>query len=95
MKKGSLFQVAVKTLITAQVVSGGGLSLITSGYVSDVPVVKHIYTIMSAFDGWGIEALFLAMAIGYVYYRLCDMQKARTHNPGTMRTIPRFLFAIR
>lgn len=76
MKKRSELKVSVKTLITAWAVSGGGLSLITSGYISEVPVAKYVFTLLNDFDGWGIETIFLVMGIGCVYYLLRDRQKA-------------------
>lgn len=75
MKKRSGLEVAVKTLITVWAVSGGGLFLITSGYISNVPVIKYVFTLLDAFDGWGIETIFLAMATGCLYYLMRDRQK--------------------
>lgn len=76
MKRKPVLEAVVKTLITVWVVSGGGLSLITSGYISNVPVMKYVFTLMNAFDGWGIETIFLAMGTGCLYYLLRHRQKA-------------------
>lgn len=76
MKKRSVLGVAAKTLITVWAISGGGLSLITSGYISEIPVAKYIFTLLNAFNGWGIETMFLGIGIGCLYYLLRDRQKS-------------------
>lgn len=65
----------IKTLITVWAISGGGLFLITSGYAMDVPGVKVFFTLLGAFDGWGIETVFFALGIGCIYYLLRERQK--------------------
>ena len=76
IKINAAWKAAVKALITVWTISGGGLFLITSGYVMDVPVIKLFFSLLSSFDGWGIETVFFALGIGCIYYLLRHRQKS-------------------
>lgn len=54
------------------------LSLLLSGYATDVPVFRYIFTVLESLDGWGMERLFAALGLGVVFYKVRDRQKNRS-----------------
>ena len=57
-----LRKVIAKTLIAVWALAGGSLSVMQTGYVSDVPGAKYIFTVLQNLDGSGLEILFLLAA---------------------------------
>ncbi len=68
-------KVIIKTLIAVWCLSDGSLFVLQNGYAMDVPVVKYIFTILIALDGWGLEGLFTMLGIGTVFWLVKDRQK--------------------
>lgn len=69
---------SLKCFVAVWALSGDSLSLMLTGYCMDVPLVKYLFTLLSALDGWGIENVFTALGMGIVFYCVRDRQK----NPG-------------
>ncbi len=70
-----LRKVMIKTLIAAWVLSGDSISLMLTGYATEVPGLKYIFTALEFLDGRGLETLFLAAGLGTVFYLVRDRQK--------------------
>lgn len=67
----------LRCFLAVWVLSCDSLSLLLSGYASDVPVLKYVFTVFEAIDGWGVETFFLALGLGVVFYKVRDRQKNR------------------
>lgn len=65
----------VKYLIAFWVLSSNSLSVMTTGYAVDVPVIKVFFAVFNGLDGWGVEKLFIALGLGVVFYFVRDRQK--------------------
>lgn len=70
-----LRKVIIKTLIVVWALAGGSLSIILTGYVTDVPLAKYVFTLLENLDGQGLECCFLALGIGAVFYLVRDRQR--------------------
>lgn len=70
-----LRKVMIKTLIAVWALAGGSFSVITTGFVSDVPAAKYLFTVLENLDGRGAGFLFAALGIGTVFYLVRDRQK--------------------
>lgn len=70
-----LRKVMIKTLIAAWVLSGDSISLMLTGYATEVPGLKYIFTALEFLDGRGLETLFLAAGLGIVFYLVRDRQR--------------------
>lgn len=66
----------IKCFIAIWVLSNGSFSVLTSGYIMDVPVMKYWFTLLSAMDSWGIETVFIAVGIGSIFYLVRNRQKS-------------------
>lgn len=71
-----LRKVIIKTLIAVWALAGGSLSIILTGYVTDVPLAKYVFTLFENLDGRGMECCLFALGIGAVFYLVRDRQKA-------------------
>lgn len=71
-----LRKVIIKTLIAVWALAGGSLSIIQTGYVTDVPLAKYVFTLLENLDGQGLEYCFLALGIGTVFYLVRDRQRS-------------------
>lgn len=71
-----LRKVIIKTLIAVWALAGGSLSIILTGYVTDVPLAKYVFTLLENLDGRGLECCFLALGIGAVFYLVRDRQRS-------------------
>lgn len=67
----------LKCFLAVWVLSCDSLSLLLSGYATDVPVLKYAFTVLESMDGWGVETFFLALGLGAVFYKVRDRQKNR------------------
>jgi hypothetical protein len=65
----------LKCFITVWVLSSAPVSLLLNGYIMDVPVAKYFFTVLETMDGWGVEALFLFIGLGTVFYFVKDRQR--------------------
>ena len=65
----------IKTLIAVWALSGDSLSLLLSGYASDVPLLKYVFTVLLHLDGSGLETLCLAIGVGVCFYLVRDRRK--------------------
>lgn len=70
-----MVKVIMSTLISAWALAGGSLSLVTTGYTSDVPLAKFFFTIFEYSDGSGVAFFFIVLGIGTVFYLVRDRQK--------------------
>lgn len=70
-----LRKVMIKTLIAVWALAGGSFSVITTGFLSDVPAAKYLFTVLENLDGRGAGLLFSALGIGTVFYLVRDWQK--------------------
>ena len=70
-----LRKVIAKTLIAVWALAGGSLSVMQTGYVSDVPGAKYIFTVLQNLDGSGLEILFLLAGAGTCFYLVREEQK--------------------
>lgn len=52
---------SLKCFIAVWALSGDSLSLILTGYRTDVPILKYFFTFLAMLDGWGIENIFYAL----------------------------------
>lgn len=66
---------SLKCFVAVWALSGDSLSLILTGYKTDVPVLKYFFTLLSMLDGWGIENVFMMLGIGTIFYLVRDRQK--------------------
>jgi len=67
----------LRCLLAVWVLSCDSLSLLLSGYATDVPLLKYVFTVFESVDGWGIETFFIALGLGVVFYKVRDRQKNR------------------
>ncbi|MCD7836219.1 MAG: DUF6020 family protein [Lachnospiraceae bacterium] len=67
----------LKCFLAVWVLSCDSLSLLLSGYSTDTPVLKYVFTVLEAVDGWGVDTLFLALGLGVVFFKVRSMQKNR------------------
>lgn len=67
----------LKCFLAVWVLSCDSLSLLLSGYATDVPFLKYAFTVLESMDGWGVETFFLALGLGAVFYKVRDRQKNR------------------
>jgi hypothetical protein len=60
--------VAGKALMGAMAMQGSALTELEWGYVVDIPVVKYFFAIFRNVNGWGMEVIFLAVAMACMFY---------------------------
>jgi len=65
----------IKALIAVWALAGDSLSLLLSGYASEVPGAKYLFTVLEHLDGKGPEMLFMLFGTGAVFYMVRDRQK--------------------
>ncbi len=66
----------IKAFIAVWAFSGDSLSLMLSGYSTDVPVIKYIYTLLCSLDGWGIQTIFALAGLCTIFYLVRDRQRS-------------------
>ena len=64
-----------KYLIALWVLASAPLTVMTTGYIMEVPVLKYFFTVFNSMDGWGIETVFEALGLGILFYFVKDRQK--------------------
>lgn len=70
-----MIKVIMSAFIAAWALAGGSLSVITTGYMSDVPIAKYFFTVFEYSDGRGAGFIFMTLGIGIVFYLVRDRQK--------------------
>lgn len=65
----------IKFYIALWVLSSNSLSVMTTGYTMDIPIIKIFFTVLNVMDGWGVETLFTALGLGVIFYLVRDRQK--------------------
>jgi hypothetical protein len=65
----------LKCLLSVWVLSCDSLSLLLNGYAADIPILKYMLTVFESMDGWGMEAVFMFIALSLVFYKVRDRQK--------------------
>lgn len=68
-------KIGIKFFIALWVLSCDVLSLLSSGYIMEVPAVRYFFTVFESMDGWGMETVFMALGLGAVFYLVRDRQK--------------------